>query len=80
MTTPKTSTYLNAHGDYLGYDGEAITVQEGRRKHVLSLSDVDELDEISNEAEQCCVIWCKTHRKYEFHCLPGHLVNPNWPY
>lgn len=38
------------------------------KEHVLDYSDIDDYDEISGE-EQLTLIWCNTHKQYEWHWL-----------
>lgn len=38
-------------------------------KHRIDCSDVDEVDEISGES-QLARVWCKSHKRYEWHWLP----------
>lgn len=44
-----------------------------KERHDLDEGDIDELgekDEISgSEQLQSCSVWCKTHRKYEWHMI-----------
>lgn len=37
-------------------------------KHDLDYSNIDDKDEISGD-EQLCLIWCDTHKKYEWHWI-----------
>lgn len=46
-----------------------MEVLKDGKKHKLDLSEIDELDEISGD-EQLALVWCDTHRKYEWHWLP----------
>ena len=41
----------------------------GRMTHDLDRSIIDDRDEISGD-EQCCLVWCKSHRRFEWHWLP----------
>lgn len=38
-------------------------------EHDLDTSQIDDRDEISGD-EQQCLVWCDTHRKWEWHWLP----------
>lgn len=46
-----------------------------KQTHNLDLDEVDDLDEISGD-EQLSLVWCRTHKKYEWHWLPVSEVNP----
>lgn len=47
------------------------------KEHDLDLSEIDELDEI-NDDEQQALVWCRKHRKYEWHWLPISVIrNPD---
>lgn len=41
--------------------------------HDLDYSEIDELDEIDGD-EQLALIWCNTHRKYEWHSIDRDLI------
>jgi len=47
--------------------------------HRLDLSQIDELDEIDGDGLQACLVWCDTHRRYEWHWLETDtsLPRPN---
>lgn len=48
---------------------EVTETKNGKRtKHILDPSQVDQLDEISGD-EQLALVWCETHRKWEWHWL-----------
>lgn len=42
-------------------------------KHDLDEDDIDALDELGeisgSEQQQYCYVWCRTHKKYEWHWL-----------
>jgi hypothetical protein len=42
-------------------------------QHDLDYSEIDDLDEISGD-EQFVLIWCATHRRWEWHWVPIRLV------
>jgi hypothetical protein len=42
-------------------------------RHDLDCSEIDELDEISGD-EQQALVWCRTHRRWEWHWIPRDLV------
>ena len=42
-------------------------------KHDLDYDQIDELDEISGN-EQLTHIWCRTHRKFEWHWIDRNRV------
>lgn len=43
--------------------------------HDLDYSEIDDLDEISGD-EQQALIWCRTHKKWEWHWIPREIANP----
>lgn len=50
---------------------ELIITQRSGQRHSVEPSDVDERDERSGD-EQLCLVWCNTHRSYEWHWIPAH--------
>lgn len=56
-------------------------------KHILSTGNIDSLDEVDEEC-QLALVYCETHKKYEWHNLPQRLIGrpgtltretgPNW--
>jgi hypothetical protein len=46
-------------------------------KRNLDLSEIDGLDEISGD-EQLALVWCKLHRRWEWHWLPRDVADPRW--
>lgn len=40
-----------------------------KQNHDIDPSDVDDLDEISGD-EQYALVWCHTHKNYEWHWIP----------
>jgi hypothetical protein len=38
-------------------------------EHDLDTSQIDDKDEIGGD-EQLCLVWCDTHRTWEWHWLP----------
>jgi len=54
---------------------EATEVKHGRKiAHRLDPSQVDQLDEISGD-EQLALVWCETHRKWEWHWIERAELN-----
>ncbi|AWM24957.1 hypothetical protein [Sinorhizobium fredii] len=48
---------------------ELTETKNGKRiAHRLDTTQVDQLDEISGD-EQQALVWCETHRKWEWHWL-----------
>ena len=45
-----------------------LTADRNGVKHKLDPSEIDDLDEISGD-EQLCLVWCETHKTYEWHWL-----------
>lgn len=43
--------------------------ENGKIAHQLDTSEIDDLDERSGD-EQLALVWCDTHKKYEWHWLP----------
>lgn len=44
-----------------------------KAKHDLDESDIDEADELGeisgDDQEQLCSVWCRKHKKYEWHTI-----------
>lgn len=56
---------------------EVTELKRGRKiTHRLDTSQVDQLDEISGD-EQLALIWCETHRKWEWHWIDRAELNDN---
>lgn len=56
---------------------EVIETKRGRKTiHRLDTSQVDQLDEISGD-EQLALVWCETHRKWEWHWCERAELNDN---
>lgn len=56
---------------------EVIESKRGRKTiHRLDTSQVDQLDEISGD-EQLALVWCETHRKWEWHWIDRAELNDN---
>lgn len=56
---------------------EVTETKKGRKtKHVLDPTQVDQLDEISGD-EQLALVWCETHREWEWHWLDRTELNIN---
>lgn len=45
-----------------------IEKMKNGERHLVDPNDIDELDEISGD-EQSCLVWCETHKRYEWHWL-----------
>ncbi|WP_257786809.1 hypothetical protein [Tardibacter chloracetimidivorans] len=43
-------------------------------EHRLDYSEIDELDEISGD-EQLVLVWCETHRQFEWHWVDRSLIS-----
>jgi hypothetical protein len=47
-------------------------------EHDLDYSEIDDLDEISGD-EQLALVWCDTHRRFEWHWIPIRRVRSGAP-
>jgi len=50
-----------------------MTRKPNPKGHDLDFSEIDDKDEISGH-EQYVLIWCNTHRKYEWHWVPRDRI------
>jgi hypothetical protein len=52
------------------------TKDRKRTKHEVDPSQIDSLDEISGD-EQQALVWCETHREWEWHWMDRDLLGTN---
>lgn len=49
------------------------TTKGSSPRHDIDTSQIDDLDEISGDQQQA-LVWCRTHRKFEWHWIDRVLI------